>query len=114
MASLLLATSQVAAVAIHALAVPVIFTVVAQHYFRARGARDPIATALTFVGIVALLDSIVVAGFVQRSLALFGSVVGLWVPLVLIFGVTWATGELCSTLPWKRADAVPQVQSRIA
>jgi hypothetical protein len=61
---------------------------------------------------VALLDSIV-AGLVQHSLALFGSVVGLWVPLVLIVGVTWATGELLSTLPWK--SAVPaRVQSRIA
>ena len=71
------------------------------------------ATAFTFVGIVALLDLIVVAGLVQHSLALFGSVVGFWVPLVLIFSVTWATGELLSTLPWKRT--VPaQAQSRIA
>ena len=113
MATLLWATSLAAALAIHALAVPVIFGVVARHYFRARGARDPIATAFTFVGIVGMLDFIVVAGLVQRSLALFGSVVGVWAPLVLIFFVTWATGELLSTLPWKRA--VPaEALSRIA
>jgi hypothetical protein len=39
------------------------------------------------------------AGFVQRSLALFGSILGLWLPLVLIFVATWATGELHSIVP---------------
>ena len=112
MATLLWATSVGAALGIHALAVPVIFTAVARHYFLARGARDALATALTFVGIVALLDCIVVAGLVQHSLALFGSVVGFWVPLALIFGVTWATGELLSTLPWK--SRAVQAQSQLA
>jgi hypothetical protein len=66
------------------------------------------ATALAFVGIVALLDLIIIAGLVQQSLALFGSILGLWLPLVSIDVATWATGELLSTLPWTRA---PQKQA---
>jgi menaquinone-dependent protoporphyrinogen oxidase len=113
MTALQLATSIGVALVIHAVAVPVIFTAVAWHYFRARGARDAISTALTFVGIVALLDSVVVAALVQRSLVLFGSVVGFWVPLALIFGVTWATGECLSMMPSKNA-VLAQTQHRIA
>ena len=113
MATLLWATSLAAALAIHALAVPVIFAVVARHYFLARGARDPLATAFTFVGIVGMLDFIVVAGLVQHSLALFGSVVGVWAPLVLIFFVTWATGELLSTLPWKSRSSTGAEPDRL-
>lgn len=63
--------------------------------------------------IVALLDSVVVAGLVQRSFVLFGSVLGFWVPLALIFGVTWATGECLSMMPPKNA-ILAQTQRRIA
>jgi hypothetical protein len=113
MTALQLATSIGVALAIHAVAVPVIFTAVAWHYFRVRGARDALFTAVTFVGIVALLDSVVVAGLVQRSFVLFGSVLGFWVPLALIFGVTWATGECLSMMPPKNA-MLAQTQRRIA
>lgn len=71
------------------------------------------ATAFAFVGIVAVLDSLVVAGLVQRSPVIFTSVVGFWVPLALIFGVTWATGEVLLMVPAQKA--VPrQVQAPTA
>jgi menaquinone-dependent protoporphyrinogen oxidase len=92
-------TSLPVALVLHALAAPVIFTFVARHYFRARGARDPLITASAFLGMVALFDLVIVAGFVQRSLAMFGSVLGSWLPLGLIFGATWATGGLLEMLP---------------
>ena len=63
--------------------------------------------------IVALLDSVVVAGLIQRRLVLFGSVVGFWVPLASIFGVTWATGKCLSMMPPKNA-MLAQTQRRIA
>ena len=113
MTALQRAASMGVALVIHAVAVPLIFTAVAWHYFRARGARDTLPTAATFVGIVALLDSVVVAGLIQRSLVLFGSVVGFWVPLALIFGVTWATGECLSMMPPKHA-VLAHTQRRIA
>jgi menaquinone-dependent protoporphyrinogen oxidase len=89
-----------AALAVHALLAPLFFVAIAIHYFRARGARDPLPTALTFVGVVVVLDLVVVAGTVQHSLAMFASFVGLWLPLVLTFLATLATGELMSTMPW--------------
>jgi hypothetical protein len=81
------------ALGVHAVAAPVIFALVSRRYFGARGAREALVTALTFVAIVALLDLIVVAGLIQRSLVMFGRLIGTWVPFALIFAVTWATGE---------------------
>lgn len=46
------------------------------NYFRARGAREPLATALAWTGTVAALDFLVVALLLQRSLAMFGSIAG--------------------------------------
>lgn len=113
MAALLWAVSPGAALVMHALAVPFVFALVAWHYFRARGARDPVATALTFLGVVALLDLVVIAGLLRHGPALLGSLVGFWWPLVLIFGVTWGTGELFSSLPWTKATPTSP-QRRIA
>jgi hypothetical protein len=91
MAVLFRIASEGVALALHALAVPFIFSFVAWHYFRARGARSGVSTALTFVAIVTLLDVVVVAGLVTRSLAMFGSVIGTWLPLASIFVVTCST-----------------------
>jgi len=98
--AVLLATVRLgAALTLHALAAPAIFALVARQYFRARGARKPLVVAALFTATVALLDLVVVAGAVQRSLAMFGSLVGTWLPFWLVFATTWATGELISTLP---------------
>ncbi len=107
MGALLQLTSLSVAVAVHAAAAPVIFTLLARHYFAERGAREPLPTALAFVAVVALLDVGVVAGTIQRSLAMFGSFAGTWLPLVLIFLATWATGALMSTLPWPKPEKPP-------
>jgi hypothetical protein len=34
---------------------------------------------------------------------MFSSIVGVWLPLALIFGAAWITGELFSTFPSTRA-----------
>jgi menaquinone-dependent protoporphyrinogen oxidase len=102
MAALLAATTLTVALVAHAIVAPLVFAAVARHYFRGRGARDPLPTALAFVAIVALLDLVVVGGLVQRSLVLFTSLVGTWLPFALVFLVTWAVGELMATLPWPK------------
>jgi menaquinone-dependent protoporphyrinogen oxidase len=89
-----------AALVVHALAAPAIFLALARRYFRARGARDPVPTAVAWTAIVVLLDAVVVAGGFLHSLRMFGSVAGTWLPFALIFLATWATGELMSTMPW--------------
>jgi hypothetical protein len=103
MAGLLAAGSAGMALAVHALAVPFVFVAVSRHYFRAPGARDPLPTAFAFTTIVALLDLGIVAGAFQRSLAMFASIPGVWLPFVLVFLTTWITGEILSTQPWPKA-----------
>jgi menaquinone-dependent protoporphyrinogen oxidase len=107
MGALLHMASVGVALGLHAVAPPAVFVVVAQHYFRPRGAHSAMSTAFAFVAIVALLDLIIVAGFVQRNLAMFGSVIGTWVPFALVFAVTWLTGELRWMVPRSR-DVPPR------
>ena len=100
---LLLATAHLGtALVLHALAAPLIFVAVSRHYFQQPGAREPRPTAFAFVAIVALLDLVVVAGLIQRSLAMFGSIAGSWLPFLLIFVATWTTGEVMSMQSWPK------------
>jgi menaquinone-dependent protoporphyrinogen oxidase len=85
----------------HAIATPFIFTVVAWHYFREVGARDPLPTATSFVFAAALLD-LIVARIVQHNLKMFESLVGTWLPLGLAFLLTWGVGSVMSMIPSAR------------
>jgi menaquinone-dependent protoporphyrinogen oxidase len=108
MAGLLRVLGAPAALVVHAILAPLIFGLVARHYFRARGARDPLPTAITWTALVVLLDLVLVAGFIERSLARFGSLAGTWLPLALVFLAIWVVGVVMSSLPWPKAqDALP-------
>jgi len=76
----------------HAIAAPVIFAVVSALYFRRSTLTTPLQTASIYVGVVIFLDLIVVATFIQRSYAMFASLLGTWVPFALIFAATYLTG----------------------
>jgi hypothetical protein len=84
------------ALIVHGFAAPGFFIVIAWNYFNAPGARDPLPTALAWTAIVMLLDLVVVAGAIQRSLALFQSVPGTWLPFALIGLASWSTGVVVS------------------
>ena len=99
MLALLAVVSTGTAVVVHAFAAPLVFAAVASHYFGPIGAREPLPTAMTFTAIVAMLDLFVVAGLIQHSLAMFGSLSGTWLPLSLIFAVTWAVGAIRDMKP---------------
>lgn len=101
-AALLAVTSTAVAVAVHAIAAPVIFAAIARRYFAARGAREPLPVAVAFTAIVTALDAAIVAGLIQGSFAMFASFAGTWLPLALIFGATWVTGAIVATLPWPK------------
>ena len=88
----------------HALLAPIIFVAVARHYFQERGARDPVSTAFAFVAIVGVLDLGIVAGLILRSLAMFVSFAGTWLPFGLIFLATLATGEVILMRPEKAGE----------
>ena len=101
------------AVVLHAIAAPILFSAIAVLYFRVRGAREPLATAIAWTAVVALLDFIVVAGLLHRSLEMFTSFAGTWLPYALIFLASWWTGYVVSTLPWptKKTDDASHLQT---
>jgi len=86
-------TSEFIALIIHAIAAPIIFAVVSSYYFKKYDFTTPLETALLFVGFVLLVDFFVVALFINRSLAMFGNVLGTWIPFILIFASTYYTGQ---------------------
>jgi hypothetical protein len=63
-------------------------------YFSRFGYTEPLATAAILVGLVIALDLFVVALLINRSLEMFTSLIGTWVPFSLIFASTYATGRV--------------------
>jgi hypothetical protein len=80
------------ALVIHAIGAPIFFAVISTVYFNRFHFTSPIQTALVFVGFVVVVDFFVVALLINKSLAMFGSLLGTWVPFALIFGSTLVTG----------------------
>jgi len=86
-------TSEFIALIIHAIAAPIIFAVVSSYYFKKYDFTTPLETAILFVAFVVLMDFFVVALLINKSLAMFGNVLGTWIPFVLIFIATYYTGR---------------------
>ena len=86
-------TTELIALIIHAIAAPIIFAVVSSFYFKKYDFTTPLETAALFVAFVVLMDFIVVGLLINRSLAMFGNVLGTWIPFVLIFIATYYTGR---------------------
>lgn len=99
MTALMITLPNQTAIAIHALLAPIVFMFVARRYFAYRGAREPLTVALAFASITALLDAVLVAWVVLGSAAMLASVAGFWLPIALIFAVTFAVGEIASMGP---------------
>ncbi len=92
MAAAIAGTNLRTALFLHGIAAPFLFVWVSSSYFARPTAWPPLRAAVVMVGIVALLDLIVVACFIEQSLAMFRSVLGTWLPLLLVFLAVWATG----------------------
>ena len=86
-------TTEFMALIIHAVAAPIIFAVVSSYYFKKYDLTTPLETAALFVAFVVLLDFVLVALLINKSLAMFGNVLGTWIPFVLIFISTYYTGR---------------------
>ncbi len=76
----------------HAIGVPIIFAIIAWMYFRTFNYTTPLQTALVFLVFEILMDFFVIALLVQKSFAMFASVLGTWIPFALIFASTYVTG----------------------
>jgi hypothetical protein len=85
-------TSLKNALIIHAIAAPVFFAIISLIYFRRFNYTGPLQTAFIFVGFVIVMDFFVVALLINRSLDMFTSPAGTWIPFALIFALTYLTG----------------------
>ncbi len=83
---------------IHAIATPIFFAGISLVYFRKFNFTAPLLTAILFTGIAMALDFFIVAPFIEKSMAMFASLLGTWIPFALIFASTYLTGVLSSRM----------------
>jgi len=77
----------------HLIGAPIIFTVISLIYFRKFGYTASLQTAVIFLAFVVIVDFFLVALIIQKSLEMFTSPIGTWIPFVLIFLSTYLTGR---------------------
>ena len=82
------------ALIVHAIAAPIFFTILSLIYFTRFNYTTPLRTASVFVAFVILVDFFVVALLINKSLDMFTSLIGTWIPFTLIFTSTYLTGFL--------------------
>ncbi|MGB8214026.1 MAG: hypothetical protein WCE68_10755 [Anaerolineales bacterium] len=87
-------TSMQNALIIHAIAAPIYFAVLSWAYFTRFNYTHPLQTALIFTGFIIVADFFVFALLVNRSLDMFASLLGTWIPFALIFASTYLTGVI--------------------
>jgi hypothetical protein len=77
---------------IHAIGAPIIFLLISVLYFRKFNYTTPLITAASFTALVMAMDFFVVGLVIQRSLGMFTSILGTWLPFALIFFSSYITG----------------------
>lgn len=77
---------------IHAILAPIFFSAISVIYFRRHNHLSPVITASIFVVFVILIDFFIVALLINRSLEMFSSFLGTWIPFTFIFISTYLTG----------------------
>jgi hypothetical protein len=92
------------ALIIHAIGAPVFFTLVSLIYFRKSNCTTPWQTGIIFLGFVITVDFFVVALVINRSLEMFASLLGTWIPFALIFTSTFLTGLLTVRSPIHKTE----------
>lgn len=85
-------SSQMNALIAHAIGAPIVFALISLFYFKRLRYTTPLQTAVIFLAFVILMDFFVVAFAIMRSFEMFTSALGTWIPFVLIFLSTYATG----------------------
>jgi len=85
-------TTMEATLIIHAVAVPIIFTILSWIYFKKFNYTSSLTTALFFLGVVLFMDFFLIALFIEKSFDMFKSAIGTWIPFALIVLSTYITG----------------------
>lgn len=77
---------------IHAIGVPIIFAVISLIYFKKFNYTTPLQTAVIFLSFAIFMDFFVVALLIEKSFEMLTSILGTWIPFVLIFLSTYLVG----------------------
>ncbi len=77
---------------VHAIGAPIYFALVSLVYFTRFHYTSPLRTAVLFTAFVMLVDFFLVALVINKSLDMFASLLGTWIPFALIFTSTYLTG----------------------
>ncbi len=90
---------------IHAIGAPIVFGAFSRSYFKKFNYTSPLQTAAAFLGLVVFMDVFLIALFIEKSFAMFASILGTWIPFSLIFVSTYLTGLQGEKA--KRTRAIP-------
>jgi hypothetical protein len=77
---------------IHATLSPIFFFLISAFYYKKFGHVTPLIAAVYFTLFVILIDFFIVALIFLKNLEMFASVLGTWIPFVLIFVSTYLAG----------------------
>ncbi len=77
---------------VHVIGAPIIFSLISWFYFKRFNYTSPILTALLFICVVIFMDFFLVALIINKSLEMFQSPLGTWIPFALIFLASYLTG----------------------
>jgi hypothetical protein len=86
-------TSMSNALYIHAALAPIFFFLISAYYFKKYGQFSPLQIAFFFTAFVMFVDFFLVAFIILRSFDMFRSIVGTWIPFILIFSSTYLAGK---------------------
>jgi hypothetical protein len=78
---------------LHAIGGPVGFFILSLIYFKKFNYTTPVQTAVIFISFVIFMDAFIVALLIEKSFAMFASLLGTWIPFALIFVATYLTGR---------------------
>lgn len=88
------------ALIIHLIGAPIFATAVSFIYFKKFNYTTPLQTAVVFLSVILFLDFFVVALMIEKSLEMFASPIGTWIPFSLIFVSTYLTGVYVRKRDW--------------
>ncbi len=100
------AASMEATLIVHAAIAPAFAAGVSAVYFHRPDHASPLLTASVVLALIVLMDVLLVALILDRSLDMFRSVLGTWLPLALIFAATAATGWTLEAARQRRSRSV--------
>ena len=77
---------------VHVIGVPIIFGIISLFYFSKFNYTTPLVTGIIYLGSALLIDFFVVALLLEKSFDMFKSLIGTWIPFVLIFLSAYIVG----------------------